>query len=137
MLPIVIRRDLDGSNGRNWPGFVILGKDIERPAAVAAQEIWEARHKLNPLALLQVLTSKDSRRKMELMGHEVEVQACVIIYGQSEIVARKREAVAMHNGYDGLFRHMSPLKIEAEMRKRSDKARAWVQANLREIKRYH
>lgn len=136
MLPFVIRRKLRGRNAVNWPGLVVLGRGIERPAAVAAQEIWEARHKLSPVNLLRRLTSKSHRRRMELMGHEVEVQASAMLYGQAETEARRREAGALRRGYDGLFRHMTIPQIEAAMLARSVPARAWVTANLREIRRY-
>lgn len=34
LLPITITRDLKGRNARNWPGFVILGRGIQQPAAI-------------------------------------------------------------------------------------------------------
>lgn len=135
-LPIVVRKDLKGANGRNWPGFVILGKKIERPAAIFAQEAYEARHKLNPISLFRRLTSKESRRRMEYMGHEIEVQVCARLYGQPEVQARFREAEAMRRGYGGLFSHMSLRELETEMQARSGAARSWVQKHIKHIERY-
>lgn len=136
LLPIVIQRPLSGANGRNWPGLVILNPNAPHRAAVAAQEIWEARHKLNPLNLFRRLTSKSHRRKMEYAGHEIEVTVSARLYGQPEAQARRREAEAMARGYDGLFRGMTIAQLEAEMQARSAAARAWVAKHIRDISRH-
>lgn len=136
LLPIVFRKDLKGANGRNWPGLVILGKNIERPAAIFAQEAYEARHKLNPINLFRRLTSKESRRRMEYMGHEIEVQVCARLYGQPEAQARFREAEAMRRGYGGIFSHMAVGQLETVMQARSGAARAWVHKHIKHIERY-
>ena len=136
IFPITITRTLKSSNARNWPGFVILGKGIPQPAAIWSQEAFEARHKLNPVNLIRRLTSKNHRRRMEYMGHEVEVTVSARLYGQPEAQARRREAEAMARGYDGLFRGMTIVQLEGEMQARSASARAWVDKHIREISRY-
>lgn len=75
MLPITILKRLKGANGRNWPGYVQIDPGAPMRAAVWAQEAWESRHKLNPVNLLRSRLSLRHRRRMEIMGHEVEVQA--------------------------------------------------------------
>ena len=133
MLPIIITRRLTGRNARNWPGLVILGEGIRYPAAVCAQEVYESRWKLNPVNLLRRAVSESARREMEIMGHEVEVQAAVRIYGAVEIAYRAKEAAAMIRGYDGLFQGFSARGLEAAMADKADKAQRWVSRNIRLI----
>lgn len=33
MLPLLIRRPLEGANGRNWPGVAVVGPGAPQPAA--------------------------------------------------------------------------------------------------------
>ena len=99
MFPIVIEKNLNGRNARNWPGVVLIDPDAHEPAAVAAQELYESRHKMNPVNLLRRTFDDDHRRDMEIMGHEVEVQASVLIYGADEASRRAREAASMQRGY--------------------------------------
>lgn len=136
MLPIIITRRLTGRNARNWPGLVILGKGIRHPAAVCAQEVYESRWKMNPVNLLRRAVSKSANREMEIMGHEVEVQAAVRIYGVAEAAYRRKEAASMIRGYDGLFQGFSAGGLEAAMADKADKARRWVSRNIRLIEEY-
>lgn len=136
MLPIIIRRRIDGANGTNWPGVVILDPDAPMPAATLAQEVWESRWKLNPANLLRRLTSDNTRRRMEIMGHEVEVQAAVLIYEADTDAIRSREARAMLAGYDGLFRGWTLDRLRAAMAGVSDDARVWVAGNASLLRRY-
>lgn len=136
MLPIVVTRPLDGANGRNWPGLVILDPRAAYPAAVAAQEVWESRHKLNPLNLLRVRLSKSAQRAMELMGHEVEVQAVARFYDGNPAMHRRSEARAMLRGYGGLFRDWSETRLIGEMERRTVKAARWVSDNRQTLRRY-
>ncbi|MDS9468592.1 hypothetical protein RGQ15_13565 [Paracoccus sp. MBLB3053] len=126
MFPIVIRRRLEGANGRNWPGLVLLDPSAPYPAAVLAQEAWEAMHKLNPANLLRIRISPDWRRDFEIMGHEVEVQAAALLHGVSAPAYRAREAETMRAGYAGLFAEMGPAEIIAAMTARSRDARSFV-----------
>ena len=136
MLPIIITRRLTGRNARNWPGLVILGKGIRHPAAVCAQEVYESRWKLNPVNMLRHNFSEAARREMEIMGHEIEVQAAARIYGAAEGAYRAKEAAAMIRGYDGLFKGFSAGGLEADMAAKAGKARQWVSRNIRLIEEY-
>lgn len=136
MLPIIIRRKLSGRNATNWPGLVILGKGVAQPAATLAQEVRESRWKLNPLNLAARLMSDSARRDMEIMGHEVEVQAAVLIYGADEDATRAREAGSMLRGYDGLFNGYSRPGLILAMLGCRSAARKWVDRNKRLLSRY-
>lgn len=136
MLPIIITRRLTGRNARNWPGLVILGKGIRYPAAVCAQEVYESRWKLNPVNMLRHNFSEAARREMEIMGHEIEVQAAARIYGAAEAAYRAKEAAAMLRGYDGLFQGVHARGLEAAMAAKAGKARRWVSQNIRLIEEY-
>lgn len=134
MKPFIFKRRLKNANGRNWPGIVVINPDAPYPAAVLAQEWWEAMHKLNPLNLLRVLLSSSARRKMEIMGHETEVQAAAELYGLDALDYRRKEARAMKSGYDGLFGAIPVDEIEQGMRDRSGEALAWVTKRLKVLK---
>lgn len=136
MLPIIITRPLTGRNARNWPGLVILGKGIRYPAAVCAQEVYESRWKLNPVNLLRRAVSRSAKRRMEYMGHEIEVQVCALLYNQTAHDARMREAETMQRGYSGLFRRMTVSEIYEQMASRSGDARDWVDAHIEQIRGY-
>lgn len=136
MFPIVIRRPVKGANARNWPGLVILDPEARFPAAIVAQEAWEAIYKLNPFTLLVTRLSRSARRRMEIMGHEVEVQAAALIYGKVASAYRGAEARSMHAGYDGLFAGHSVIRIEAAMEAVSDEANRWVRRNIQKIERW-
>lgn len=129
MLPLLIRRPLEGANGRNWPGVAVVDPSAPQPAAVAAQELWEAAYKLDPVHLLRVRLSDSARRDMEIMGHEAEVQAAVLIYGDEEGPRRQREAEAMRRGYDGLFARVTTAGLIAAMQAKSGEVRRWVERN--------
>lgn len=136
MIPIILKRDLDGANGRNWPGLVILDPDCPRPAAVLAQEWWESIFKLNPLNLIQTRTSEAARRKMEIRSHAIEVAAEVLIYEANENATLHREARSMRAGYDDLFEDMSVSAVVAAMVKERRDAHAWVKARIEKLERY-
>lgn len=129
MLPFLIRRSLDDAHGRNWPGVAVVDPAAPQPAAVAAQELWEAAYKLNPVHALRVRLSDSARRDMEIMGHECEVQAAVMIYNDKEAPRRQREAEAMRRGYHGLFGRMTVPQIVAALERRSAEARRFVESS--------
>ena len=136
ILPITRLKRLSGANGRNWPGYVLLDPDAPHRAAVWAQEAWEAMRKLNPLALVKVRLSRRARRRMEIMGHEVEVQAAALVYGLSASTYRVAEAARMRAGYDGLFAGLSAPQLVAAMEAVSDDAGRWVRRNRNAIERW-
>lgn len=136
ILPFTIRREINGANGRNWPGFVILNPDAERPAAVWAQEAFESRYKLNPIDLILRFLSPSIRQAMEIMGHEIEVQVCNTLYGQNANDARWREAMDMSSGYDGLFSNLTREQIFAKMKTKEPQAIHWVAKHILTIKKW-
>ena len=136
IFPLTIRRRLRRANATNWPGFIILDPAAPQPAAVWAQEAYEALHKLNPINLVLTRLSRSARREMEIMGHEVEVQAAVAVYGDVEGARRMREAVSMTPRYGGLFKSMGEKSLERAMAARADDARRFVERHRRSIERF-
>lgn len=124
-LPLVEKVSIKGANGSNWPLYVEIDTKAAYWRAVLAQEIWEAIHKVLPWNLIRS-RSKKGRRDMEYMGHEIEVQAAVLLYGVAEATYRKAEAERMQAGYSGLF---DGQPVERELAKRRSKAREWVRDN--------
>lgn len=124
-LPLVEKASIKGANGRNWPLYVEIDTKAAYWRAVLAQEIWEAIHKTNPINLIRS-RSKRGQRDMEYMGHEIEVQAAVMLYGVAEATYRKAEAERMQAGYSGLFQGQP---VEHELAARRSKAREWVAGN--------
>lgn len=147
-LPVTLwRDDLRGYNGRNWPGLIVMQRGLECPGAVWAQELYEARFRwwFLPLDGVLVLIGRTLpavafyERAFELMGHEVEVQAEVRLRGSSvpirrveritELRAREARALSSYRAFAG----WTVAEIAAEMAKRSNSARLWVEGNLPEI----
>lgn len=126
MLPITIIRPIDGANGRNWPGVVVINPAARYPAAVWAQEAFEAEYRLNPINWWRVHTSNAAWQDM----------AAVAVYGVNATSYRLAEASAMHRGYDGRLAHLTPEVIAARMSDVSPQAARWVSRNLDRIKRY-
>ncbi len=135
-LPVTRLKRLTGANGTNWPGYVQLDPDAPHRAAVWAQEAWEAMHKLNPINLIRVRLSRRARRRMEIMGHEVEVQAAALVYARSLAAYRRAEATAMRDGYDGLFSAVPAAAIVEAMAARGTEAARWVRRNRNAIERW-
>lgn len=124
-LPLVEKTSIKGANGRNWPLFVQIDTSAAYWRAVLAQEVWEATHKANPINLIRS-RSKKGQRDMEYTGHEIEVQAAVMLYGVAEATYRKAEAGRMQAGYSGLFENQP---VERELAARRSKALEWVRDN--------
>lgn len=140
MLPIItIKRGLSGKNAINAPGIIILDPEAPYPAAVWAQEAWESMHRLtNPInwvATMWPFSKIDSSptRRMEIMGHEVEVQAAALIYGVPAGWYRESEAGKMRRGYGGLFASTPIDTIVEAMRARTSEARNWVRKHRDQI----
>lgn len=140
MFPIVkIVDDLPaGTNARNWPGLVKVRRGLQFRAAIVAQEAWESMHKMDPVKLFFRVfkRSKQDQREFEYMGHEVEIQAAILIYGVDAVEYRRNEALRMKEGYNGLFGHLSVNAIVAELRARSGKANRFVNQHLEKLKSY-
>ena len=121
--------DLDGRNAKNNAFRVVIDPDVPFRAAVLAQELYEAEAKRDPVRAIEVRLDSSAERKLEITGHEVEVQAAALIYGQDEAAYRAKEAASMHRGYGGLFRDMPVAEIIAAMEARKPTARQWVERN--------
>ena len=125
---------LDGANGRNWPGVVYLDPEAPYRAAVWAQEAYEANWRLNPVNALKVRFSSKERRRMNLLSHEIEVQATALVYAKNPKTIRCLEVISMQRGYNGLFAEMTQGRINQLMLAHQDTANRWVRQNLKQIK---
>ena len=113
MFPIVIKSNSISSNGRNWPLVVVTRKDLSFPAAVIAQEIYESNWKTNPKNWLDYFTD-DGKRKLEILGHEVEVVTANLIYEVDIPSYRNREAYSMVRNYK-IFKNWPVVDVETAM----------------------
>ena len=134
MFPIVIKSNSISSNGRNWPLVVVTRKDLSFPAAVIAQEIYESNWKTNPKNWLEYFTD-DGKRKMEILGHEVEVVTANLIYGVDIPSYRNREAYSMVRNYE-IFKNCSVVGVETAMLEVNQEAAEWVNNNLKRLRKY-
>ena len=134
MFPIVIKSNSISSNGRNWPLVVVTRKDLSFPAAVIAQEIYESNWKTNPKNWLEYFTD-DGKRKMEILGHEVEVVTANLIYGVDIPSYRNREAYSMVRNYE-IFKNCSVVGVETAMLEVNQEATEWVNSNLKHLRKY-
>ena len=134
MFPIVIKSNSISSNGRNWPLVVVTRKDLSFPAAVIAQEIYESNWKTNPKNWLEYLTD-DGKRKLEILGHEVEVVTANLIYGVDIPSYRNREAYSMVRNYE-IFKNCSVVGVETAMLEVNQEAAEWVNNNLKRLRKY-
>ena len=134
MFPIVIKSNSISSNGRNWPLVVVTRKDLSFPAAVIAQEIYESNWKTNPKNWLDYFTD-DGKRKLEILGHEVEVVTANLIYGVDIPSYRNREAHSMVRNYK-IFKNCSVVGVETAMLEVTQEAAEWVNNNLKRLRKY-
>lgn len=136
IFPFTRRTKLKGSNGINWPGFILLDEDLEYPAAVWAQEAYESKLKLNPINFFKRATSTKFRREMELFSHEIETQVAVRFYKVDETNYRNSEARTLHHNYDGIFRKYSYEELSDKMLANKNKANKWIDKNKSDIKKF-
>ena len=134
MFPIVIKSNRISSNGRNWPLVVVIRKDLSFPAAVLAQEIYESNWKTKPKNWLSYFTG-GGKRKMEILGHEVEVVTANLIYGVDTPSYRNREAHSMVRNYK-IFKNWSVVGVETAMLEANQEAAEWVNNNLKRLRKY-
>lgn len=134
LLPITFFKKNTEYNGRNWPGVVIMRKNHPQGAAIWAQEAYEARYKLNPINFIKSRTSSGCR-KMEILSHEIETQAAVILYGVNENEYRNKEARTLSTKYKHAFDGMTQENIIIEMLAVSAKAKRWVEKNIDDIRK--
>ena len=129
-------RSLDRGNARNWPGVVVMEPGLEYPAAVWAQEYYEAKLKLNPANTIKFVFSAGFRRDMEILGHEIEVQAAVAIYRVDEEDYRRKESEDLAKYDDFKDKNMKPKQIYVLMENVTAEASRFVKNNKREIMRH-
>ena len=134
MFPIAIKSNHISSNGRNWPLVVVIRKDLSFPAAVIAQEIYESNWKTDPKNWLDYFTD-DGKRKLEILGHEVEVVTANLIYGVDIPSYRNREACSMVRNYE-IFKNCSVVGVETAMLEVNQEAAEWVNNNLKRLRKY-
>ena len=123
----------EGVNARNWPGVIHIDPDCERIGSVWAQERYEAGWKLNPWNLLRFRFSKETRIEMELMGHEVEVQAALMFYGRDPKIVRFAEAHALLTEYRDFKGFSTVNEIVTELEDRKPAAERWIADHHQEI----
>ena len=123
----------EGFNAKNWPGVIHIDYDCERIGSVWAQERYEAGWKLNPWNLLRFIFSKKARIKMELMGHEVEVQTAALFYGRNAKIVRFAEAHALITAYDDFDEFNNVDEVVVAMEKLKPEAERWVDDHHQEI----
>ena len=135
LLPITREKQLKGRNAYNRGGYVVMDPDAKPYAAIWAQECYEAMYKLNPINALKVRFSDKARRKMEIMGHEIEVQVAGWLYGLNKDEYRKEEVQRMINGYRGLFGGYTVASLVQMLEARSYSANKWISENKQKIKK--
>jgi len=135
--PAVKWKPLQNKNGENGLFHIAVDPNARHARAVLAQEIaerrWRWSHGFGVPGLQLILQRIPAvNRAMELWGHEVEVQAAVLIYGVNENQKRNSEAWVMANsdGYEFKTAGWDTDRVEAQMLKRSAKAAKWVRRNL-------
>lgn len=138
LLPIIIIRNLDSKiDGKNWPFLVFINANTKRGASFLARHIFESMWKDNPINLIANLFTNSNKRKMETMGHEIEVQASSILYGLEENPIRgQKSRQLMPPNYDGVFQNMTEEEISFEMRQYSSEAKTWVWDNMKLLQKY-
>lgn len=129
----VNRESIGGSNGRATAFNIKIADDLDAKnrVAVFAQELYDwTQITWFHCAILKTFFKK-FRRGIELMGHEIEVQA----YDGDKLARRWHEVQALKRAkaYKGLFDNWSLDKILTAMEKRSSKAAKWVEKNRKLI----
>lgn len=135
MLPVTFTVKLKRGNARNWPGLILMNHSCPNRAAVWAQEFYESRHRMLPWNLVLWILSKKHRRKMEIMGHEIEVQVAKDLYGTTPETHRMSEARALVNYYSA-FKGWTPEQAYDAMAQVSTKADSFSKKHLNRIKKY-
>ena len=123
------------ANGRNWPGFFIVREDAPNREAVWAQEQYEAQTKWRWLPLLWLVDLPGRAfpriawfsRRLELMGHEIEVQH-IGLHGGDRASARRHEAEVLVRHYPA-FKGWTADQCLYALEQRSDRARQWLSRN--------
>lgn len=116
-------------NARNNHKRIQIRRGLKYPMAVLAQEYYEACHKKSLVNRLRVRWSNKYKRRMEIMGHEIECQAAQKFYKRPLGPYRVHEAQGMLLGYGGLFKGRTRKQVYDAMRLKQDDARLWLGKN--------
>jgi len=119
----------------NVAGRIWMRDGLRYPAAVWAQECYEAEKKLIPGYGWLHVFSPAVRRRLEIIGHEVETQAAVRLYGVDEHDYRQTEATDMI-GYYSEFRDFHAHGLARAMETVAPQAKAWVEKNESRIREH-
>lgn len=142
--PRTVRVDEWHSNASNSPLKITMRRGLQYPAAVWAQEYYESRYNLTRpwMAWLLVIGSligwRWPQRRLELMGHAVELAAIRVVYGIEGAAYQAylaREAASMRRGY-AAFKNMSEGQIAAALFERADAATKFVRRHRRKIEKF-
>lgn len=130
ILPRVYFRKLEGKNAQNSPWRVLIDRRAPYWRAILAQEVWESNHKRGalwrPLRLFRMLFRREEfDQDLEIMGHEVEVQAAAVFFGLGQAQYRAAEARAMAAHYPQ-FEGWPPERIVLWMEHQTRPARKWL-----------
>jgi len=131
---------IEDANGKNWPGYFIVNPELKYRAGIWAQEYFEARIRflLFPLNVLVPIGRKFPifgffERWYEIKGHEIEVQANVMIHHMDEDSYRYDEADALATLYPS-FKGKTVGEIERKMKQNSSFARRFVKKHEKRIR---
>ena len=124
----------DNVNARNNSFRIAMNKKCENQIAVLAQELYELKLKRNFFMLFGVSFIRRLEMQMEIMGHEIEVQAMKWAYNYTPQEAReyrKEEAYALTH-YDA-FKGIPEEDILEMMIKKSTEAEKWLNKNKKKV----
>lgn len=138
LLPIIIIGNLDSKiDGKNWPFLVFIDRSTIKGASCLARHIFESMWKANPINFIADLFTDSNKQKMEITGHEIEVQVSSILYGLEENPIRSQKSrQLMPPNYDGVFQNMTEEEISFEMRQYRSEAKTWVWDNMKLLQKY-
>lgn len=108
-------------NAVNYPFCIIQSRNIDCPGAVLLQERFEYGYRAKR-GWLPI-----GKRKMELLSHEIEVQAAALIYGKDPAAYRLKEVNVMHS-YDHIY-GMTDEEIENGMKAMTGEALDWIESH--------
>ncbi len=131
------------SNASNSPLKITMRRGLQYPAAVWAQEYYESRYNLTRpwmawlLAIGNRVGWRWPQRRLELMGHAVELAAIRAVYGIEGAAYQAyltREVASMRHGY-AAFRDMTEGQIAAALFERASAAATFVRRHRKKIKK--
>jgi hypothetical protein len=127
--PFIFQRKLKHANGTNNALWIVMDPDAANYDCVLAQEVYECLFRKNPVNMFYVEFTRRGQRKMEIRGHEVEVQTYAILNKKTPKQVeqyRATEAHGMSNHYD-CFKGMSVNEIITQMESESARCKTWVE----------